>query len=358
MNNENTVKTNTDPSVETVTEAVQNEQVETVIKAEKTEKKAKAVKPAKKTRSRSLDRQKTTMGWVFVAPFIIGFFLIYLPMIVESLKFSFGKINMQPGGGFLLESVGFENYRYALLDDAKFVETLLGSVKDLVFNVPAIVIFSLFMAILLNQKMRGRAIFRAIFFIPVIVSTGIIESIDLQNTLATSMESATAGQQQLGGGNDLVSTMDVSKLFEGMQIGQGVVEYVTGLIQDVYGIVNKSGVQMLIFLAGLQSIPGAIYESCHIDGASAWETFWKITFPMISPMILVNAIYTVIDAFTSESNTMMSYISEVYGNANTNMGGNVTATAMSWMYFLVVLLMLGIVAGILSAYVFYQRKDV
>ncbi len=366
MINEEVVKNNTEPSADNVNEAVSTENVETVVTPEKEsvkevkapEKKANDKKPAKKIRSRSLDRQKSTMGWFFIAPFLIGFFLVYLPMIVESLKFSFGKIIMQPGGGFILENVGFENYRYALFSDANFVETLLGSVKDLIFNVPAIVIFSLFMAILLNQKMRGRAIFRAIFFIPVIVSTGIIESIDLQNTLATSMEAASGGQEQLGGGNSLISTMDVNKLFEGMQIGQGVVSYVTGLIQDVYDIVNKSGVQMLIFLAGLQAIPGAIYESCHIDGASPWETFWKITFPMISPMILVNAIYTVIDAFTSESNTMMSYISTTYNSANVGQGGNVTATAMSWIYFLIVVLMLGLVAGILSAYVFYQRKDV
>jgi len=368
MINEDVVKNNTEPSADNVNEAVSVENTETVAAPAKEVKKevketkkqsVKADKPAKNIRSRSLDRQKSTMGWFFIAPFLIGFFLIYLPMIIESLKFSFGKINMQPGGGFLLESVGFENYRYALFSDANFVDTLLGSVKDLIFNVPAIVIFSLFMAILLNQKMRGRAIFRAIFFIPVIVSTGIIESIDLQNTLATSMEAVTSGQEQLGGNsNSIVSTMDVQKLFAGMQIGQGVVEYVTGLIDDVYNIVNKSGVQMLIFLAGLQAIPGAIYESCHIDGASPWETFWKITFPMISPMILVNAIYTVIDAFTSESNQMMSYISTTYNSANVGQGGNVTATAMSWIYFVIVVLMLGLVAGILSAYVFYQRKDV
>ncbi len=369
--NEDILKTNTEPSAGSANETAENMKVETVATSEKevaTETKVEAPNKEKsasknankKSRSRSLDRQKSTMGWFFVAPFLIGFFLVYLPMIIESLRFSFGKINMLPDGGFTLETVGFENYRYALFGDEKFVETLLGSIKDLVFSVPAIVIFSLFMAILLNQKMRGRAIFRAIFFIPVIVSTGIIESIDLQNTLASSMESANGAQEQLGGGggNDIISAMDVNKLFAGMQIGQGVVGYVTTLIQDVYNIVNKSGVQMLIFLAGLQAIPGAIYESCHIDGASPWETFWKITFPMISPMILVNAIYTVIDAFTSESNVMMSYISDTYNNANVNLGGRVTATAMSWIYFLVVVLMLAIVAGILSAYVFYQRKDV
>ena len=110
---------------------------------------------------------------------------------------------------------------------------------------------------------------------------------------------------------------------------------------------------MLIFLAGLQSISPAIYEACKIDGATGWETFWKITFPMISPMILVNAVYTIIDAFTTESNTVMAYIEKVQSGQN----GDVRSTAMAWIYFLIVVAILGAVAGIMSMFVFYQRKD-
>ena len=109
---------------------------------------------------------------------------------------------------------------------------------------------------------------------------------------------------------------------------------------------------MLIYLAGLQSISPAIYESCSIDGASGWETFWKITFPMISPMILVNAVYTVIDSFTSQSNEVMTYINKAYGN-----GGRELSSAMAWMYFLIVIVIIGVVAALLSAYVFYQKRD-
>lgn len=320
---------------------------------------ATKVSRKEKKRSRSLDVQKSRMGWLFIAPFLIGFLLIYLPMIVESIQFSFNEIKIQPGGGYVLEYVGWQNYSDALTKDPNFTTTLAGSLVDLAFDVPAIVIFSLFMAVLLNQKMRGRAIFRAIFFIPVIVSTGIIESIDVSNEMINNMEQIAGGAdneaQSGNSGAEILSTMDLTNLFRGMQIGSGVVEYVVSLVNDVYNIVNKSGVQMLIFLAGLQSISPAIYESCHIDGASSWETFWKITFPMISPMILVNTVYTVIDSFTSQSNQIMTYISDVYSKQD---GGTVLATAMSWMYFLIVVLVLALVAGILSAYVFYQRKDV
>ncbi len=326
-----------------------------VANAGKTEVAAQKPKRAKKTKS--LQAQKARAGWLFIMPFLIGFFLIYLPMIVESINFSFNEISTQPGGGYVLKPVGWDNYSYALLTDTEFGGLLRDSVVELALNVPAIVIFSLFMAVLLNQKMRGRAVFRAIFFIPVIVSTGIIESIDLQNTLASQMEQIGSSGDSTGmntnSGTSIVDVMDVERLFSGMKVGSELVQYVTGLVQSVYDIVNKSGVQMLVFLAGLQSISPAIYESCQIDGATSWEIFWKITFPMISPMILVNAIYTIIDSFTSQSNAMMTYISTVYSQPK----GDVRSTAMAWMYFLVIIVVLAIVAGIMSAYVFYQRRD-
>ena len=138
-----------------------------------------------------------------------------------------------------------------------------------------------------------------------------------------------------------------------MKVGTELVEYVTSAINNIYSIVNRSGVQMLIFLAALQSISPAIYESCKIDGATAWETFWKITFPMISPMILVNAVYTIIDSFTTDSNQVMTYISGVYSRT----GGMVLSSAMSWIYFLIVILIVAVIAGIFSAFVFYGRKN-
>ena len=219
------------------------------------------------------------------------------------------------------------------------------------------------MAVLLNQKMVGRTLFRAIFFIPVILSTGLIDDIDMNNTFANYAEGGEVGEEAEAvgatvstgsGANALVSAVDLQGLFNSMKIGSGLVEYVVQIVNDVYELVNRSGVQMLIFLSGLQSISPAIYESCTIDGATTWETFWKITFPMISPMILVNAIYTVIDSFTSGSNAVMNYIGNIY---DATQGGDVLATAMYWIYFSLVLLVIIIVAAIMSAYVFYQRRD-
>ena len=152
---------------------------------------------------------------------------------------------------------------------------------------------------------------------------------------------------------ELVSSMDLQKLFANMKVGTGLVDYVTKAINNIFGIVNRSGVQMLIFLASLQSISPAIYESSKIDGATAWETFWKITFPMITPMILVNGVYTIIDSFTTQSNVVMSKISRVW----TEPDGYARSAAMAWIYFMIVIAIVAVIASVLSAFVFYQRKS-
>ncbi|MBQ9976444.1 MAG: sugar ABC transporter permease [Clostridia bacterium] len=317
------------------------------------------VKPqaAKKKKPASLDKKKAHAGWFFVLPFVVIFVAVYIPIIINSITFSFNELEIQQMGGYELIFIGMDNYTEALFVDSGFVPTLVSGMRQLILDIPAIVIFSLFMAILLNEKMVGRTVFRAIFFIPVILSTGIIDTLDQSNSMMNYMQNA--GEEMGGEGgqataNEIISAIDIQKLFQNMKIGQGLVDYVVNIVNDIYNVVNRSGVQMLIFLSGLQSINPAIYESCKIDGASAWETFWKITFPMISPMIMVNTIYTVIDSFTSKSNQVMAYIRNVYDSAA---NGQVLASAMSWMYFLVVILLIAIVAGLLSMYIFYQRRD-
>ena len=311
----------------------------------------------KKKRATSLDAKKARAGWLFVLPFIIGFLLIYLPIIFDSIRFSFNEIELVIGGGYKLNFVGFENYKNAITVDSSYVTTLVSGLKQLILDIPSIVIFSLFVAIILNQKIAGRAAFRAIFFIPVILTTGLISDIDSANILSSYMESSTGidnGSGEASTAAEIVSALDIQKLFSNMMVGTEIVEYVVNLVNNIFNIVNRCGVQMLIFLSGLQSISPAIYESCSIDGASGWETFWKITLPMVSPMILVNTIYTIIDAFTSSDNKVMKYIHNVYENST---NGDVLSSAMSWMYFLIVILIIAIVAGVLSAFIFYQKKD-
>ena len=222
--------------------------------------------------------------------------------------------------------------------------------QQLVFEVPAVVIFSLFIAVVLNQKMLGRAVFRAIFFVPVIISCGFMETL-LSDTSTSDMMAGGAdmGDNQTNG-SDIISVLDVEKLFGEMKVGTELVTYVVAIVNNVYKYINYSGVQMLIFLAGLQSISPSIYEASQIEGATGWETFWKITFPMISPMILVNAIYSAINAFTRTTNPTMTFISGILIDDSLK-------AATSWIYFAVVMIIIAAVVGILSTFIFYQRRD-
>ena len=305
----------------------------------------------KKRRKASLDARRARAGYFFVAPFILGIILIYLPMLIDSIWFSFNKMVPTIVGGVPtidFEYKGLEYYKYAFTESPDFVTKLLAGLQQLVFQVPAIIIFSLFIAVVLNQKMLGRAAFRAIFFVPVIISTGLMESINGSDIASSEMQGGVDDGSGSSAGAGIISTLDVQNLFQSMAIGGELVGYVVNLVNNIYQIINYSGVQMLIFLAGLQSISPSIYEACRIDGASGWETFWKVTFPMISPMILVNAVYTIIDAFTRSSNVTIAYIK----NQDTHQGA-----AMYWIYFMVVILIIAVVAGVASTFIFYQRKD-
>ncbi len=316
------------------------------------------LKLPKKHRAASLDAKKARAGYLFVLPFLLGILLVYLPILIDSITYSFSNFGWVTRDGVaerVLEFVGFEHYKYAFTTSPDFVVKLIAGLQNLVFEVPAIIIFALFIAVVLNQKMLGRAAFRAIFFVPVIIATGVMES--LNNNIATqatqdSVEgTAGDGAAAQSGASQIISVLDVAALFQNMKVGVELVTYVVQLVNNIYNIINYSGVQMLIFLAGLQSISPQIYEACKIDGATGWETFWKVTFPMISPMILVNAVYTVIDSFTRSTNVTMSYIK---GELGKNYG---QGSAMYWIYFLSVILIIAAVAAIMSSFIFYQRRD-
>ena len=321
---------------------------------------SKVAKPPKKKKIRSLEKRRSRSGWFFVLPFIIGLAVIYLPLIYESLYYSF-TYKFTVRGVSTFQWCGFDNYAKVLVgeDAQEFLKVLVDGIVQLGMQIPAILMFSLFMAVILNQKMAGRAAFRAILFMPVILSTGIMELLSVDASMNAMNEHMSSGSMDDGSGTDaagqIVNSLDIQQLLSGMKIGTELVDFVVGLINNIYDIVNRSGVQILIFLAGLQSISPAIYESCQVDGASGWETFWKITFPMISPMILVNGIYTVIDSFTSQSNVVMSYINQVYLYEQES--GETLASAMSWIYFLLVIVIIAAVFGLFSAFVFYQRRD-
>lgn len=313
----------------------------------------------------SLSEKKARAGWLFVLPFVIGLVLLYIGVIFESLEYSFAtyaKIPAVKGGGYSLTWVGFGNYKDVLTTTvdtstgATYLENMFTGLGQQLLEIITIILLSLFIAVLLNQKMAGRAAFRAIFFVPVVVGAGIIAKIDYQNAILEAMmsvEGLSTGQIEGASLANFVSAMDISILFSSLGFGSEFVDTITTLVNNIYDIVNKAGVQMLIFLAGLQSISPSIYESCQMEGATSWEIFWKITLPMISPMILANSVYTVIDSFTAESNSVMQYIINM-SDAITPSGKQ---SAAAWSYFLLVIILLALAYLIISRIVYYDRRN-
>ena len=315
-------------------------------------------KKKKRKKKLTLTGKKALSGWLFCLPFVIGILGIYLPIVIKSIEVGFhGRM----GNEF---AFSFDAYKHAFveIEGGMVVSTIINAMKEMIIQIPAIVIFSLFMAIILNQKMTGRAFFRAVFFLPVILSTGIIAEL---NDRISAAEVPTGGMDDNTGAADesagLMSSLDIEMLLSSVKLSIklgnktfDLVTMVTNLVNNIFEIVSRSGVQMLIFLSGLQSISPSIYESCQMEGATAWETFWKITLPMISPMILVNAIYTVVDLFTMPDNIVMQALGGYGGQFTKNPG---SYSALIWVYTALSLVVIVIVALLLKTIVFYQKKD-
>lgn len=298
-----------------------------------------------------LTKRKARYGWIFISPFLIGFIFIYINVFINSIIFSFSKI--QPSDvGFSLTNIGWSNYNEVLFVSNEFNKTVVGSISQMFVNVPIILIFSLFLAVLLNQKMKGRTAFRAIFFLPVILATGMIASAEMNNAITNSMWGTAGIDTGVAGGSGLLNLMDVQSYLSNMQLSPEFTSYIVNAVNNIYNILNISGVQMLIFLAGLQSIPPAIYESAMIEGATGWESFWKITFPMISPLIFLNLIYSIIDSFTNTQNQLITLIDTV-GLRQAKFG---LASSMAWIYATITTVIVISAMLLASKFVFYQQK--
>lgn len=292
---------------------------------------------------RSYEQQKAIWGFFYVLPWLIGFLLFFLVPLVQSLRFSLSKVDSQ-GSGVQIDFIGFDNFVYALTVHNSFNRTFVESIMNMVVNVPLIIIFSMFLAAVLNQKFRGRGIARAIFFLPVVLASGVIASLEAQ-----SLVEALTNETQSGGFVSVLSSFELERMMLEAGVNESFVMYLTGAVDRIYEIVSQSGVQILIFLAGIQSISSHLYEAAKIEGATGYEAFWKITFPMVSPLILVNVVYTVIDSFSR--NEMADLVREV-GFSNFNFG---LSSAMAWIYFIAVSLILAITIWIISRRVFYYE---
>ncbi len=289
-------------------------------------------------------KRKELYGYGFIALWMVGTLIFFLYPLANSLLYSFRDVHPETGG-MTGPWVGFDNYKYVFAEDQYYAKYLLSVLGETLWKTPLILIFSLFIAVILNQKFRGRTFARAVFFLPVIIATGPVYNIingDIANSGASS-----AGQFSTMFSTDLMGELfqfiGIYGLSENMQT---MVETVSN---NIFGIVWNTGIQILIFLAALQNIPVSAKEAAQMEGATAWEYFWKITLPYVSPMILANLIFTVIDSFTAPDNLVMGRVLDMqsewaYGRA----------AAMAWVYFLIVLAAVGLITLIMNHFIYYE----
>lgn len=264
----------------------------------------------KKKKRLSLRHKRMVSGYLFILPFIIGFSVFYIRSLALTGQFAFSNLEMDTvNGGYILTPAGFENFRQAFMVHGSFKQTLTTSVMNMLIDVPLITFFSLFMAMLLNKKFPGRFAVRALFFLPVILNSDAIQAaLELS---AMMMQGGVASQNaEMTTTASSVLAFDINYLIDVfMQIGlpPTIMEYIVAAVARINDIIKASGVQIIIFIAALQSIPGSMYEVAKIEGATGYETFWKVTFPMVMPHIITNVVYTVVDNFGQSQVVELAY---------------------------------------------------
>lgn len=290
-----------------------------------------------------LQKRKAISGYIFIAPFIIGFLAFMVKPFFQSLYMSFCNVIISPQG-FVNEFAGLANYLRAFTIDTEFNRLLTEELGRMFVNSLAIMVFSFFVALILNQKFKGRALVRAIFFLPVILSSGVIIGVEYDNALLASMQDMIEAN-----GTGTTITDGIKNILITSGVGSSVFQVVFDIVDGIYDVAIASGIQIIIFLSGLQTISSSMYEAADIEGCTKWESLWKITFPMVSSLFLVNWIYTIVDFCMRTDNQVMEKISEEM-IAQLNYG---FSSAMSWIYFALVIVIIAISSLIISKGVYY-----
>ncbi|MBP3242929.1 MAG: sugar ABC transporter permease [Ruminococcus sp.] len=292
----------------------------------------------------SYEKRKALYGYGFIGLWLLGTLFFFLIPLVKSFWYSFNEVSIGEGK-MITTFVGLDKYSFVLNADPNYTTYLKNMLLETLWKTPLVLIFSLFIAVILNQKFRGRTLARAIFFLPVIIATGPVYKIingDMSSTGNTgASQFSTMFSTDLVG--ELLQFLGIYGLSDNMST------MISTVADNIFGIVWASGIQILIFLAALQNIPPSAREAAQVEGATAWEYFWKITFPYVSPFILANLIFTVIDSFTSPTNTVMGRILAM--KEDWKFG---EASAMAWIYFAIVLAAIGLVTFIVNKFIYYE----
>ena len=306
----------------------------------------------KKKKRLSLMRKRMIAGYLFILPWLVGFLTFYIKSIFQTVQFSFSEMTMDAiNGGYTLTPVAWENFRYAFLEHGSFKQTLTSSVMNMLVDVPLITFFSLFMAMMLNKKFPGRSIVRAIFFLPVILASGaIVDAIAMGEMMMQGGVVGQSAEMEASAASSIAFDIDyLISMFMNLGLPAKLLDYITSAVGRINDIISMSGVQIVLFIAALQSIPSSLYEVAKIEGATGYETFWKITFPMVMPHIITNVVYTIVDSF-EESEILKLADTTTFNQFNYGVGSVMTITST-----LITCIILVVVVGFIQKKTFYYN---
>lgn len=282
-------------------------------------------------------------GLLFVLPWLIGTLAFFIRPFVQVFYYAFHEVSF-PDGVITYGPFGTDSYVRVFTEDTTFVRSFFESILGIFTQSVYVIFFSLFVALILKSRFRGRTLVRAVFFLPVIVATGPVLEIINGDTLAQTMMSGDRTA-------DLFASGSLGEVLLEMGLSAELIGAFNGIIDGIFNLSWQSGIQILLFLAALQGVPGHLYEAAQVEGASRWEGFWRITLPMITPVLLLNVVYTVIDGFTSFGNTIIKLIVSQTQKLHLSY-----AAALGTSYFLVVFAIILIVYAVMSRFTFYQER--
>ncbi len=281
------------------------------------------------------------VGVLFVLPFLIGFIFLFFKPMLASIIYSFNVVGFDEQG-MTLKFVGLDNYRYALFSDAEFLKELLAVAGSALAKVVVIMFMSMFVAMLLNQKFYGRLFFRTVLFLPVIFGADVILAIFAESDAYTMLSGTSNSLASVG----KEANVFLEELMRSFGFSSGMMNALSSNIRGIFDLTWEMGIQTVLFIVGFQTIPPHLYEVCEMEGATKWETFWKVTFPLLSPTILLCLIYTVIDTFNSDNNVVRII--------SANMAHLLHyACAQTWLYTLIVFAFVMTIYGLVSRKTIY-----
>lgn len=289
----------------------------------------------KQKKNRGIVELKSRYGMMFVLPWTIGIILFFIIPLIQSIWYSFTEMTVQVGGAKTI-FIGLDNYKEILFSDPYYTNRLQEGLVQFLYSLPIILLLSLVLALLLNQKFIGRTFFRGLYFLPVIIATGAVIKL-----LFTTTSSDLNG---IGSSEAYTANMfTVDDIVNYLQIDGEIAEYITNTIGRIFDLVWNCGIQIVLFLAGLQSVPTSLYEASKVEGATKWEEFWFITFPMLSRVTLLVCIFTMVELVTNER-------SEIVKGVYFSMSAGIydLSSAMVWFYFLISASIMGVIVFLYS----------